>query len=339
MSNELLAGVGSQQISYLEVHEQVGRRAGGSGSNIGRHKVSRNVAGRNSSEDQLSDFSHGSGGCDVGFPCNPAYDKRQKEGDENGETAHPVGNVKGSVGQVAERDEGDDLPGQEPAHGRFYFFHIRQMALFVHGEHGSQGREGACNAFPLEEEGHDAGYDHACGASPQRPSNAVAVAGSSGKKALAGKPGNVQSPADGAPNEKAEGGFHAHQCACPHKHEVPFEENGSLVPVSQDMLLDGSQPFFPAQGHGDGIGGGEQRGVKQGLGLSGRLFPFRIENFERFRRGDAVREFDLLDVDHLAFHWNGHRDAQYGDKEYPGKSDSQGHVLSGEQEKGGYGPM
>ena len=100
-----LRGLAPQQISYLEVHEQVGRRAGGSGSNIGRHKVSRNVAGRNSSEDQLSDFSHGSGGCDVGFPCNPAYDKRQKEGDENGETAHPVGNVKGSVGQVAERDE------------------------------------------------------------------------------------------------------------------------------------------------------------------------------------------------------------------------------------------
>ena len=178
------------------------------------------------------------------------------------------------MGQVAEGRQGDELPCQEPAHGRFYFFHVRQLTPFGQGKHGAQGGEGAGDAFPLEQEGHDAGDDHAGGSSPQGPAYAIPVARSRGKQSLAFQPRYVKRPADRAPDEEAEGSFHAYQRARAHEHEVPFEENGALVPVAQDLLLGGAQPLFPSRRHGDGVGGGEEGGVKERFGLSSRLFAF-----------------------------------------------------------------
>ena len=274
LGDELLAGIGPQQVAHLEVHEQVCRRTGGSGGDVGRHQVGRHVSRRDSAEDELRDFPHGSGGRDVGLPGDPADDQRQEEGDDYCNAAHPVRNVKGDMGQVAEGRQGDELPCQEPAHGRFYFFHVRQLTPFGQGKHGAQGGEGAGDAFPLEQEGHDAGDDHAGGSSPQGPAYAIPVARSRGKQSLAFQPRYVKRPADRAPDEEAEGSFHAYQRARAHEHEVPFEENGALVPVAQDLLLGGAQPLFPSRRHGDGVGGGEEGGVKERFGLSSRLFAF-----------------------------------------------------------------
>ena len=54
------------------------------------------------------------------------------------------------------------------------------------------------------------------------------------------------------------------------------------------MLLDRSKPSFSSCSHGDGISGGEKGRIKKGFGLSRRLFAFRIENFEGFRRSNTV---------------------------------------------------
>ena len=189
----------------------------------------------------------------------------------------------------------------------------------------------------MEQESHNAGDDHAGGSSPQGPAYALPITCSRGKQFLAFQPRNVKSPANGSSDEETKGCFHAYQSSRTHEHEIPFEEDSTLVPVAEDMLLDRSKPSFSSCSHGDGISGGEKGRIKKGFGLSRRLFAFRIENFEGFRRSNTVWEPYLFNVDHLAFHRNGHGDTQYGNEKYPGEGSAKRHVLSCQQEQGGYG--
>ena len=59
-----------------------------------RDRVGCYVPGCNPSEDELCNFSHGSGGCNIGLSGDSADDQRQEKGYDYRDAAPPVRNVK-----------------------------------------------------------------------------------------------------------------------------------------------------------------------------------------------------------------------------------------------------
>ena len=52
-----------------------------------------------------------------------------------------------------------------------------------------------------------------------------------------------------------------------------------------------------------------------------------MQRAQGFGRRDAGREAQLLDIDHLPLHRDGHRDPEHGDEEHPGQHERHGHRL------------
>ncbi len=67
-----------------------------------------------------------------------------------------------------------------------------------------------------------------------------------------------------------------------------------------------------------------------------RLFFRSIERTECLRRCKSAREFELLDIDHLPFHRDGHEDAKHGEGDGPQKERPEIEVFTANHQQGRY---
>ena len=89
-----------------------------------------------------------------------------------------------------------------------------------------------------------------------------------------------------------------------------------------EARADRRQPLRP-----DLVDRGNEPGETQCLGRAQTLRAFGMQRAQGFSRRDAGREAQLLDIDHLPLHGDGHRDPEHGDKEHPGQHERHRHRL------------
>ena len=70
---------------------------------------------------------------------------------------------------------------------------------------------------------------------------------------------------------------------------------------------------------------GNYPGKTQGPGRAQTLRALGMQGEQCLGRRDARRKAQLLDVDHLSLHGDGHRDPEHRDKEHPGQHQGHGH--------------
>ena len=98
------------------------------------------------------------------------------------------------------------------------------------------------------------------------------------------------------------------------------------------LALIGRQPLGPEL-----VDRGNEAGNAQCLGRAHALRAFGMQGAQGFGRRDAGREAQLLDIDHLPLHGDGHGDAEHGDEEHPGQHQRHGHRLVVDDDVGGKG--
>ena len=160
---------------------------------------------------------------------------------------------------------------------------------------------------------------------------------------------NKHGPAERAADEHAQADAHAGDRAGGDEDGVPIEHHRSAHPRFAE---DGSVGFFekradlkrlePGADEAQAIGkklayGGQPAGNRQAFGGAHAFLAVRVQRAQRFGRRDAAGEAELLDVDHLPLHGDGHRDAEHGQEKHPGQRQAQRQRVAGDEDEGGEG--
>ena len=168
LRQELLAGVGAEQISALKIGEQIGRRGSRAGGDVGAHQVDVHVARAKDAEDELRHLAHRTDRRGVGFAGHAACDQREEERQEDGHSALPDRHAERHLGHPGQPDQAEELPADEPRGRHLDGFHFAVL-LGVRHEQRFQVAEGPQDAPPLQTEGKQARGNHARNAAPEGP--------------------------------------------------------------------------------------------------------------------------------------------------------------------------
>ena len=114
LGDELLAGVGAQEIAALEVGEEIGAAPRRGGRDVGGHQVHVHVARAQGAEDELGDLPHRAHRRGIRLARHAAGDQGQGEGQQHGHRRLPVRHAEGLVAEPGEPEESHHLAGDKP---------------------------------------------------------------------------------------------------------------------------------------------------------------------------------------------------------------------------------
>ncbi len=242
--------------------------------------------------------------------------------------------------EPGKRNERHDLAGGKPAHGRLDALGFARSRR-AGGEHLAQITERAQRRAPGQRKTQESCRHHAGRAEPERPLHDGGEAHTC-NDAVGLEDRHDHSPAQRARDQHGRADPHPGDGASGEKNEIPGKEDGAagpgfVVTAEQPLLQAGQksaarkafeartdrrQPLRPEL-----VNRGNQPGETEGLGGAQTLRAFGVQRAQGFSRRDAGREAQLLDIDHLPFHGDRHRDPEHGDKEHPGQHERHRHRL------------